>query len=133
MRHVKFFKDADGIRAHMKKHAAIIRPKFEMVEHIFDKELDGLGIANWTKPRGGYFLTLYCMEGCARRVYQICRSVGVTLTPAGSVYPYSRDPADSALRIAPTFPEIDELKQAVEILTCAVKIAAIEKMLKTRG
>ncbi len=133
MRHVKFFKNADGIRAHMKKHAAIIRPKFEMVEHIFDKELDGLDIAHWTKPRGGYFLTLYCMEGCARRVYQICRSVGVTLTPAGSVYPYSRDPADSALRIAPTFPEIDELKQAVEILTCAVKIAAIEKLLKTRA
>jgi len=130
MRHVKFFKNADGIREHMKKHADILRPKFEMVEHIFEKQLGGLDVASWTKPRGGYFLTLYVMEGCARRVYQLCRSVGVTLTPAGSVYPYSRDPADSALRIAPTFPEPEELKQAVEILSCCIKIAAAEKLLK---
>ncbi len=130
MRHVKFFKNADGIREHMKKHADILRPKFEMVEHIFDKELSGLEVANWTKPKGGYFLTLFVMEGCARRVYQLCRSVGVTLTPAGSVYPYSRDPADSALRIAPTFPEPEELKLAVEILACCIKIAAAEKLLK---
>lgn len=130
MRHVKFFKNADGIREHMKKHADILRPKFEMVEHIFDKELAGLDVANWTKPKGGYFLTLFVMEGCARRVYQLCRSVGVTLTPAGSVYPYSRDPADSALRIAPTFPEPEELKLAVEILSCCTKIAAAEKLLK---
>ena len=132
MRHVKFFKTADGIHEHMKKQAAILRPKFEAVEHAFEKNLGGLGIADWTKPRGGYFLSLNVMEGCARRVYQIARSVGVTLTTAGSTYPYSRDPADSNLRIAPTFPEMGELKTAIEILCSCVKLACAEKILKTR-
>ena len=130
MRHVKFFKDADGIREHMRHHAAIIRPKFDMVEAIFDKNLTSADIAHWTKPLGGYFISLYVEEGCARRVYQLARSVGVTLTTAGSTYPYGRDPHNSNLRIAPTYPEPEELKQAVEILCSCIKVATIEKLLK---
>jgi len=130
MRHVKFFKNADGIKSHMKHHAAILRPKFELVEQIFHDRLDGFDIAHWTEPRGGYFISLYVMNGCARRVYQLARSVGVTLTPAGSTYPYSRDPQDSNLRIAPSFPELDEIKQATEILCTCIKIAALEKLIK---
>ncbi len=129
MRHVKFFKDAEGIHAHMRKHAEILRPKFELVEHLFDKHLSELEIAHWSKPRGGYFISLY-VDGCARRVYQLARSVGVTLTTAGSTYPYGRDPHDSNLRIAPTYPEAEQLKQAIEILCCCVKVASAEKLLK---
>ena len=125
MRHVKFFKNADGIRAHMRLHAAILRPKFELVEN-----LGGLGIAHWTKPRGGYFISLYVNNGCARRVYQLARSVGVTLTTAGSTYPYGRDPYDANLRIAPSYPELDELSQAIEILCSCIKVACAEKILK---
>lgn len=129
MRHVKFFKDADGIRAHMKLHAAVLRPKFQCVEDAFSKELGGLGIAAWTTPRGGYFISLDVMEGCARRVYQLARSVGVTLTSAGATYPYGRDPRDTNLRIAPTFPAEDELKTAIEILCACVKLACAEKLM----
>lgn len=130
MRHVKFFGNADGIRAHMRRHADIIRPKFELVESIFHEHLDGADIAQWSEPRGGYFISLNVLEGCARRVYQLARSVGVTLTTAGSTYPYGRDPHNSNLRIAPTFPEPEELKQAVEILCSCVKLACAEKLLK---
>ena len=130
MRHVKFFGNADGIREHMRKHAEILRPKFELVEHLFHNKLDGYDIAHWTEPKGGYFISLYVNEGCARRVYQLARSVGVTLTTAGSTYPYGRDPHDSNLRIAPTFPEPGELKEATEILCSCVKIACAEKALK---
>lgn len=130
MRHVKFFGNADGIRAHMRRHADIIRPKFELVESIFHEQLDGADIAQWSEPRGGYFISLNVLEGCARRVYQLARSVGVTLTTAGSTYPYGRDPRNSNLRIAPTFPEPEELKQAVEILCSCVKLACAEKLLK---
>ena len=130
MRHVKFFKNADGIRAHMRLHAAILRPKFELVENKFEENLGGLGIAHWTKPRGGYFIILYVNNGCARRVYQLARSVGVTLTTAGSTYPYGRDPYDANLRIAPSYPELDELSQAIEILCSCIKVACAEKILK---
>ena len=130
MRHVKFFGSAAGIREHMKKQAAIIRPKFEMVEEMFHQYLDGTGIAHWTEPRGGYFISLYVQEGCARRVYQLARSVGVTLTTAGSTYPYGRDAKDSNLRIAPTYPEPDELRLAIKILCSCIKVACAEKLLK---
>jgi len=130
MRHVKFFGSAAGIREHMKKQAAIIRPKFEMVEELFHQYLDGTGIAHWTEPRGGYFISLYVHEGCARRVYQLARSVGVTLTTAGSTYPYGRDAKDSNLRIAPTYPEPDELRLAIKILCSCIKVACAEKLLK---
>ncbi len=130
MRHVKFFGNADGIRAHMKRHAAILSPKFELVESMFRSELGGLEIAHWSEPKGGYFISLYVPDGCARRVYQLARSVGVTLTTAGSTYPYGRDPHNNNLRIAPTYPENDELKLAIEILCSCIKLAAAEKMLR---
>ncbi|MBP3368527.1 MAG: aminotransferase class I/II-fold pyridoxal phosphate-dependent enzyme [Clostridia bacterium] len=133
MRHVKFFGNADGLREHMKRHAAILRPKFELVVSKFHEHLDGCGIARWSEPRGGYFISLYVHEGCARRVYQLARSVGVTLTTAGSTYPYGRDPQDSNLRIAPTFPEMKELKQAIEILCSCIKLACAEKILKDKN
>ncbi len=129
MRHVKFFKNADGIREHMKHHANLLRPKFECVINSFTKELSGLGIAEWTNPKGGYFISLDVMEGCARRVYQLARSVGVTLTAAGATFPYGRDPQDTNLRIAPTFPDERELKQAIEILCSCIKLACAEKLL----
>ena len=133
MRHVKFFGNADGLKAHMKRHAEILRPKFELVVSKFHEHLDGCGIAHWSEPRGGYFISLYVHEGCARRVYQLARSVGVTLTTAGSTYPYGRDPQDSNLRIAPTFPEMKELKQAIEILCSCIKLACAEKILKDKN
>lgn len=130
MRHVKFFKNADGIRNHMRRQAEILRPKFELVESLFHSELDGLDIAHWSEPRGGYFISLYVPDGCARRVYQLARSVGVTLTTAGSTYPYGRDPHNNNLRIAPSYPEADELKLAIEILCSCIKLAAAEQLLK---
>ena len=129
MRHVKYFKNAEGIKAHMRRHAEILRPKFETVERTFDKYLSGLDIARWTTPRGGYFISLYVENGCAKRVYQLARSAGVTLTPVGATYPYGRDPEDSNIRIAPTFPEIGELKQISKILCTCIKIASAEKHL----
>ena len=133
MRHVKFFGSGAGLKEHMKRHASILRPKFDLVEEKFHEHLDGCGIARWSEPRGGYFLSLYVHEGCARRVYQLARSVGVTLTTAGSTYPYGRDPQDSNLRIAPTFPEMKELKQAIEILCSCIKLACAEKILKDKN
>jgi len=133
MRHVKFFGNGAGLKEHMKRHAAILRPKFDLVESMFHEHLDGCGIARWSEPRGGYFISLYVHEGCARRVYQLARSVGVTLTTAGSTYPYGRDPQDSNLRIAPTFPEMKELKQAIEILCSCIKLACAEKILKDKN
>lgn len=129
MRHVKFFKNAQGITEHMRAHAEILRPKFEAAEHLFDKHLSGLDIANWNEPRGGYFISLNVMPGCAKRVYQLARSVGVTLTPAGAAFPYGRDPEDTNLRIAPTFPELRDLRLAINILCTCVKVAAAEKLL----
>lgn len=129
LRHAHFLKNASGVHAHMKLHAAIIRPKFEAVLNAFEKELDGLGIAHWTKPKGGYFISLEVPDGCAKRTVDLCRQAGVTLTDAGATFPYKKDPKDSNIRIAPTYPEINELEMAVEILCVCIKIAAIEKLL----
>lgn len=129
LRHVKYFKDADGVRAHMMRLAEVLRPKFEIVERIFSEELGGMGVAEWTKPRGGYFVGLYVMRGCAKRTYQLCREAGVVLTSVGATYPYGDDPFDSHIRIAPTFPSNSVLEQAMSVLTVCIKIAAIEKLL----
>ena len=128
LRHAAFFKDIDGINAHMKKHAEILKPKFECVIEAFEKNLAGKGIAEWTDPNGGYFISLNVMNGCAKRVAALCREAGVTLTGAGATFPYGKDPDDSNIRIAPTFPSLDELKKAVDILCLCVEIAAIEKL-----
>lgn len=129
LRHARYFKNLDGIKAHMKKHAAIIRPKFETVLNAFDKELGGLGIAEWTKPNGGYFISLCVIPGTAKEVGRLCKEAGVTLTTVGATYPYGIDPEDSNIRIAPTFPSEEELAKAVEILCVCVKLAAVQKLL----
>lgn len=130
MRHVKYFKNADGIRAHMKRHAAIIKPKFDIALEILNRELSGLGIAEWNEPKGGYFISLNLEDGLARRVYRLAMKAGVKLTPAGATYPYGRDPRDRNLRIAPTYPSNEELSRAIEILCICIKCAAAEKRLK---
>lgn len=129
LRHVRFFKNLDGIHAHMKEHAAIIRPKFEAVLDCFDKELSGTGLADWTKPRGGYFISFNTLDGCAKRTVELCREAGVKVTPAGATFPYGIDPRDRNIRIAPTFPPLEELKIAVKLFCLCTKLAAIEKLL----
>ncbi|MCQ2786882.1 MAG: aminotransferase [Bacilli bacterium] len=133
IRHVKYFKNLAGIKAHMKKHADIMRPKFEMVLNVLDKEVGDLKIAKYTRPYGGYFVSLNTLPGCATRVHGLCKEMGVSLTPAGAAYPYHKDPQDSHLRIAPSFPSVNEIKDATKILALAIKIATIEKKLKSHG
>ena len=129
LRHVRFFKNLDGIKAHMKKHAAIMKPKFDMVIDHLENELGGLGIASWLDPKGGYFISLDVMDGCAKRVGELCKEAGVTLTTVGATYPYFNDPKDSNIRIAPSLPPVAELDTATQILCVSVKLAAIEKLL----
>ncbi len=127
LRHVKYFKTADGIRAHMKRHAEIIKPKFDIVINAFREKLTG--IAEWTEPKGGYFVDLAVPDGCAKAVYDLAGQTGVALTKAGASYPYGVDPRDRHLRIAPTFPNNENLANAVEILCLCVEIVAIKKLL----
>ena len=131
LRHVRYFKNLDGILAHMKKHQALLVPNFEAVLDAFEANLTG--IAAWTKPNGGYFISLDVPDGCAKRTVALCKAAGVTLTGAGATYPYGKDPADKNIRIAPTFPSRDELCKAVEILCVCVEKAAAEKMLSERS
>ena len=128
LRHVKFFGNVDGLLAHMKKHAAILKPKFDMVIEHFENELGGLGIAEWLDPKGGYFISLDVMNGTAKRVGELCKEAGVTLTTVGATYPYGNDPNDSNIRIAPSLPPVAELDLATQILCTSVKLAAIEKL-----
>ena len=127
MRHVKYFGNAAAVREHMEHHAAILRPKFAIVCDTLERELGGLGIAKWSRPKGGYFISLDVAPGCARRVYELCCDAGVKLTEAGATYPYHRDPEDSNLRIAPSCPDDDELQLAIDILCVCIKLAACEK------
>ncbi|MBO4848346.1 MAG: aminotransferase class I/II-fold pyridoxal phosphate-dependent enzyme [Clostridia bacterium] len=129
LRHVKFFGNAAGVIAHMKRHAAVLKPKFDIVLDTLEEEIAPLGIATWHKPTGGYFVSLNTMEGCAKRVHQLCKEAGVVMTGAGATFPYKNDPKDSNLRIAPSFPPCDELAQAMQVLCLAIKIAALEKLL----
>lgn len=129
LRHVRYFKDIDGMRAHMMKHAASIRPKFEMVLKLFDEELAGAEIGSWISPKGGYFITFEALEGCAKNIVAKAKEAGVAMTPAGAPYPYGKDPMDSVIRIAPTYPTLEELKTATEIFIVCVKLASIEKLL----
>ena len=129
LRHVRFFKNLDGVHAHMSKHAAILRPKFEMVESTLEKELGGLGIGSWTTPKGGYFISFESMDGCAKAIVAKAKEAGVVMTGAGATYPYGKDPKDSNIRIAPSFPPIDELAKAAEVFVVCVKLASVEKLL----
>jgi DNA-binding transcriptional MocR family regulator len=129
LRHVRFLKDIDGLKAHMKKHADLIRPKFEAVLSTLDEELTGLDIGTWTKPRGGYFISFDAMPGCAKSIVAKCKELGVVLTGAGATYPYGKDPQDSNIRIAPTFPTPEEMEAATKIFVLCVKLASVEKLL----
>ena len=128
-RHVKFFKNVDGILAHMKKHAAILKPKFDMVIKHLNNELAGLGIASWTEPKGGYFISLDVMDGCAKRVGELCKEAGVVLTTIGATYPYGKDPNNRNIRIAPSYPPTEELDIAAELMCICVRLASVEKLL----
>ena len=129
LRHVRFFKNLDGIKAQMAKHAAILRPKFEAVDEILNKELGGLEIGKWTKPNGGYFVSFDSLDGCAKAIVAKCKDAGVVMTGAGATYPYGKDPHDSNIRIAPSFPTLEDLKLAAEIFCVCVKLVSIDKLL----
>ena len=132
LRHVKFFKDQKGIQEHMMKQAAIIRPKFEMVEEMLTEEIASRGIGSWMHPLGGYFISFEALEGCAKKIVEKCKEAGVVLTGAGSPYPYKKDPKDSVIRIAPTYPSMDELKEAAKVFTVVVRLVSVDKLLETK-
>lgn len=132
LRHVRFFGDIHGMVEHMRKHAEILRPKFEMVEEILERELSGLDIGKWTNPKGGYFISFDTLDGCAKQVVSRCAKAGVVMTPAGATWPGGRDPHDSNIRIAPSFPPLNDLKIATELFALCVKLVSVEKFLKNR-
>lgn len=132
LRHVRFFKDSHGISEHMKKHAASLRPKFEMILETFDRELKGLDVGSWYSPKGGYFITYETLEGCAKNVVAKAQKAGVTMTPAGAPFPYGKDPKDSVIRISPSYPCLEDLTIATQIFVVCVKLASIEKLLETK-
>lgn len=130
LRHVRFFKDIHGIVEHMKKHADILRPKFETVLEVLDKELGGLEIGSWIAPRGGYFISFDALDGCAKAIVAKAKEAGVVLTGAGATFPYGKDPHDSNIRIAPTYPPLGDLIVATELFALCVKLSSVEKLLK---
>ncbi len=129
LRHVRFFKDIHGMTEHMKKHADIIRPKFEAVLDALERNLAGLGVGEWTKPKGGYFISFDALPNCAKDIVKLAKKAGVTMTGAGATWPYGKDPEDKNIRIAPTYPTLEDLKTAAELFTLCVKIVSAEKLL----
>ena len=130
LRHVRYFKDIHGMVEHMKKHADIMRPKFDAVLETLDRELGGLEIGSWIAPRGGYFISFDAMEGCAKAIVAKAKEAGLVMTGAGATFPYGKDPKDSNIRIAPSYPTPEELKTAAEIFVLSVKLVSIEKLLE---
>ena len=130
LRHARYFKNLDGLKEHMKKHADFMRPKFEATLKVLEEELDGLGIGSWIKPLGGYFISFDSMEGCAKEIVAKCKEAGVILTGAGATFPYHNDPKDSNIRIAPSFPTPEEMQQATEIFVLCVKLVSVQKLLE---
>jgi len=129
-RHVRFFGDIEGMRRHMERHADILRPKFDGILNLFDQELKDLGIAEWTRPYGGYFISFNAMEGCAKKIVSRCREAGVVMTAAGATFPGGVDPKDSNIRIAPSFPPLDEILTAAKLFITCVKLVTVEKLLE---
>ena len=132
LRHVRFFKDINGLKEHMRKHAEFMRPKFEAVESVLEEELGGLGIGSWTEPKGRYFISFEAMDGCAKAIVAKCKEAGVKLTGAGATFPYGKDPKDSNIRIAPSFPTPEEMKQAADLFVLCVKLVSVEKLLENK-
>ena len=132
LRHVRFFKDINGLKEHMRKHAEFMRPKFEAVESVLEEELGGLGIGSWTEPKGGYFISFEAMDGCAKAIVAKCKEAGVKITGAGATFPYGKDPKDSNIRIAPSFPTPEEMKQAADLFVLCVKLVSVEKLLENK-
>ena len=132
LRHVRYFKNLDGVKAHMMRHAEIMRPKFETVLKVLEEELGGLGIGEWTKPNGGYFISFDAMEGCAKKIVAKAKEAGLVMTGAGATYPYGKDPKDSNIRIAPSYPTPEELAVAGSIFVLSVKVVGIEKLLENK-
>ena len=132
LRHVRFFKDINGLKEHMRKHAEFMRPKFEAVESVLEEELGGLGIGSWTEPKGGYFISFEAMDGCAKAIVAKCKEAGVKLTGAGATFPYGKDPKDSNIRIAPSFPTPEEMKQAADLFVLCVKLVSVKKLLENK-
>ena len=129
LRHARFFKDINGLNAHMKKHAELLRPKFAAVLDALDSEIAGLGIGTWIKPRGGYFISFDSMPGCAKAIVSMCKDLGVVMTGAGATFPYGKDPEDSNIRIAPTFPSVEEMEEAAKVFVLCVKLVSVNKIL----
>ena len=129
LRHVKYFKNMDGIRTHMKKQADLIRPKFELVEKVLAEEIAPRGIGSWISPKGGYFISFEALDGCAKEIVAKCKEAGVVLTGAGAPFPYKKDPKDSVIRIAPTYPSREELGEAVRVFAVVVRLVTVEKLL----
>ncbi|MBQ8393493.1 MAG: aminotransferase class I/II-fold pyridoxal phosphate-dependent enzyme [Clostridia bacterium] len=129
LRHVRFFKNMDGVMAHMMKHADIMRPKFEEVDKILTRELDGLDIGSWIMPRGGYFISFDALDGCAKDIVAMCKDAGVVMTDAGATFPYGKDPHDANIRIAPSYPTLNELITATELFALCVKLVSVKQLL----
>jgi DNA-binding transcriptional MocR family regulator len=130
LRHVLFFKDMAGIETHMKKHATILKPKFDAVLDVLDNELKDSSIASWSRPQGGYFISIDTFPGCARDVINKAAEAGVKLTPAGATFPYGKDPQDTNIRIAPSFPSAADVKTAMELVAICIKLVSIDKLLR---
>jgi DNA-binding transcriptional MocR family regulator len=128
LRHVRFFQDAAGVKAHMQKHAELLRPKFETVTRIFERELGGSGLAAWTKPRGGYFVSLDLLDGCASEVVRLADEAGVKLTPAGATFPLGKDPRNRNIRVAPSLPPASQVETAMEVVALCVKLVSARKL-----
>ena len=132
LRHVKYFKNAENVKAHMAKLAEELKPKFSLVLEKLDKELKDTGLASWCSPKGGYFIALDTLEGCAKETVRLAKEAGVVMTGAGATFPYKKDPKDSNIRIAPTYPSLDELSQAIELFCLCVKLAGVNKLLESK-
>ena len=130
LRHLEFFTNKNDVYSLMKQHAVILRRRFSVVLDTLERDLADTGIATWTKPRGGYFVSLDVLPGCAKRVYELCQGAGVVLTKAGATFPYGKDPEDKNLRLAPSYPTVEDLTEAMQVLTVAVRLAAAEKLLE---
>lgn len=131
-RHALYFKDFEGIKKHMMKHAEVMRPKFEMLDELMTAEIASRGIGTWVKPIGGYFICFESLEGCAKDIIAKCKEAGVTMTGAGAPFPYKKDPKDNTIRIAPTFPSLEELKKAAEVFVVCVRLSSVNKVLESK-